>query len=528
LTFQGPHQGSISLFNKLGGQGLQPDIAPRLFDRDDLELLFSMNNMISGVLENAITFREVESLARDNEKIITNLSILYEISSAMMTTVRYDELIWIITRALTDRQGLSFDQVLILLLEEGAEGRPPTLASSVFWTYGQSDEEAVPDGGLAELLKNPSREEAVRMLQRGGEMSVRIPVFAESPRLLSRVVLEKKAMLGFRAFDAEQDARLKNFGLKAYAAVPMVAKNREVGVIAVDRSLSGEPLTLTDLRDLTMLANQAGLAIENARLYDDLAQANRTLSQVRGRLIDAEKAAAQGEMGTHLAHEVRNPLVSIGGFTQRLLKKMPENDPLRKYAEVIWEEVSRVNKVLNNILDYSRNVDGLIREFQLEAKVVEAIGTLRHELTRKRIDLDVKVDPNLPPVSGDDNQIMHIVLNIVYNAAQAMGPGGGRIHVRLFETHAADESYVACEITDTGPGIPPDILPNIFAPFYTSKLDGTGLGLSIVKKIVDRYHGRIQVTNHPDHIPDSGASFTFMFPVVVQSGSFKAFSVGHE
>jgi signal transduction histidine kinase len=506
---------------------MQPDIVPRLFDRDDLELLFSMNNMISGVLENAITFREVESLARTNEKIVTYLSILHEISSAMMTTVRYDELVWIITRALTEPRGLGFDQVFILLLEEGGEGRPSSLVGSAFWTYGQSDEEPVPEGGLAELLKNPSKEEATRMLQRGGELLVRIPVFPESPRLLSRVVLEKKAMLGFRAFDNEQDERLKNFGLKAYAAVPMVAKNREVGVIAVDRSLSGEPLTLSDLRDLTMLANQAGLAIENSRLYDDLEQANRTLSQVRGRLIDAEKAAAQGEMGAHLAHEVRNPLVSIGGFSQRLLKKMPEDDPLRKYAEVIWEEVSRVNKVLNNILDYSRNTEGLMREFKLEAKVAEAIGTLKHEMDRTGITLELTVDPDLPLVSADDSQVMHIILNIVYNASQAMSPKGGRIHIRLFETREADESYVACEITDTGPGIPPDILPDVFTPFYTSKSDGTGLGLSIVKKIVERYHGHIQVSNHPAHIPDSGASFTFMFPAV-QSEAFKMPSLGQE
>ena len=520
LNFQGPHQGSISLFNKLGGQGAQPDIVPRLFDSDDLELLFSMNNMISGVLENAITFREVESLARTNEKIITTLSILYEISSAMMTTVRYDELVWIITRALTDHQGLGYDQVLILLLQEGDETRLPALVSSAFWANGQSSEDKSPDGDLAELLKNPSREEAARMIKRGEDMLVRIPVFPESPRLLSRVVLEKKAMLGIRAFDSEQDERLKNFGLKSYAAVPMAAKNREVGVIAVDRSLSGEPLTLSDLRDLTMLANQAGLAVENARLYDDLEKANRTLSQVQGRLIDAEKAAAQGEMGTHLAHEVRNPLVSIGGFTRRLLKKMPEEDPLRKYALVIWEEVSRVNKVLNNILDYSRNSEGLMREFQLEDKVVEAIDTLKHEMERKKITLEFMADPNLPPVSADDSQVMHIILNIIYNASQAMEPRGGRIHVRLFVTRADDESYVACEITDTGPGIPQKILPNIFLPFHTSKTDGTGLGLSIVKKIVDRYHGRIQFSNHPAHIPDSGASFTFMFPAV-HSGAFK-------
>jgi len=520
LSFQGHHQGSISLFNKLGGRSAQAPLTPQLFDREDLELLFSMNNMISGVVENAITFQEVESLATTNEKMVSYLSILYDISSAMMTTVRYDELVWIITRALTDRKGLGFDQVLILLLEE-KEGRHPALVSSAFWAYDSEFEYYENDASLVDLLKNPSRPEAALMLERGGDMGVRIPVFPESPRILSRAMIEKKPLLGFRNFDVEGDLDLKDFGLKAYAAVPMIAKNRDVGVIAVDRSISGERLTLDSLRDLTMLANQAGLAIENVRLYDDLEKANQTLTEVRSRLIEAEKQAARGEMGTHLAHEVRNPLVSIGGFTQRLLKKMAADDPLRKYAEVIWEEVERVNKVLNNVLDFSRDEAGRISDFKMEELVAEALLSLRHELERKKVKVETTIEPHLPLVAADDRQVMHIILNIFYNATQAMAPQGGLVYLRLFETRVSDQSYVACEICDTGPGIPQDMLPNIFSPFFTSKSDGTGLGLSIVKKIVDRYHGLIDVENHPAHVPGGGASFTFMFPAVPEGGGLR-------
>jgi len=516
LSFQGPHQGSISLFNKLGGHNVQGPISPQLFERDDLEMLFSMNNIISGVVENAITFKEVESLAHTNEKIVTYLSTLYEISSAMMTTVRYDELVWIITRALTDRKGLGFDQVLIFLLEPKAE-QGPTLVSSAFWTYDSDVDYFDRDSSLVELLANPSKEEAARMLEKGAEMDISIPVFPESPRILSRVILEKRPLLGFRAFDSESDVDLKDFGLKAYAAVPLVAKNRDVGVIAVDRSLTGEPLTLDSLRDLTMLANQAGLAIENANLYDDLETANKTLSEVRVRLIDAEKVAAQGEMGTHLAHEVRNPLVSIGGFTQRLLKKMKDDDPLKKYAQVIWEEVERVNKVLNNVLDFSRDEKGLVHEFSMADLVDETLASLRHELGRKNTTVETEIEPDLPLVSADDRQIIHIILNLIYNATQAMAPKGGLIYLRLFKTIHQDQAYVACEITDTGPGIAEDVLHRLFSPFLTTKKDGTGLGLSIVKKIVDRYHGLIDAENHPAHIKNSGASFTFMFPAVQSS-----------
>ena len=520
LSFQGHHQGSISLFNKLGGRNAGELATPQLFEHDDLEMLFSMNNMISGVLENAITFREVESLARTNEKMVAYLSTLYDISSAMMTTVRYDELIWIIIRALTDRRGLAFDQVLIFLLQKDSE-RGPTLVSSAFGSHDREREYFETSGTLVETLKNPSQDEAALMLERGEAMNLSIAVFPENYRMLSRMLTKEELDPGFSGFDPESDAALKSFGLKDYAAVTMVAKNHDVGVIAVDRSITGAPITLDSLRDLTMLANQAGLAIENARLYDDLAQTNQTLIQVRGRLVEAERVAAQGEMGAHLAHEVRNPLVSIGGFTQRLLKKMDDADPLKKYAEVILEEVERVNRVLNNVLDFSRNETGRVRDFRLTELVEETLTSLRHEIKRRKVVIETSFQPALPLISGDDRQIMHIILNLIYNAAQAMAPDGGLVHLRLYLTKEDDHAYVACEVADTGPGIPEEVLRNIFNPFFTTKTEGTGLGLSIVKKIVDRYHGLINVTNNPAHIPGSGASFTFMFPAIDSAGGLR-------
>ncbi|MDR3155055.1 MAG: GAF domain-containing protein, partial [Deltaproteobacteria bacterium] len=517
LIFQSGLTGNISLFNKLGGLRGGGQDGPRLFEGEDVELLKAMNSMISGTVENALTFKKVETLANVNQKMVRYLSSLYEISGAMMTTVRYDELIWIIVRALTLQQGLDFDKVLIMLLRE-TDG-DPVLVSSAYWAPENKsrEEESLP---LAELLKKPSRHEAAQMMEAGKKMNLSIPVAPDSTRILARVAMEKKPLLGFRGLDTYDDMDLMDFGLRAYAAVPMLAKGREVGVIAVDRSISGEPLTADSLRDLNMLANQAGLAIENTQLYEDLRNANQSLSQVRIRLIEAEKLAAQGEMGTQLAHEIRNTLVSIGGFTQRLLKKMPEDDELRKYPLVILEEVERLNKVLNNVLDFSRDEKGLVREFNLGDVAREVMAALKHEMERNKVTVSADVEDSLPPVSGDDRQIMHVFLNLIYNASQAMTPqGGGRIWLKIFRHQEGETNYVACRITDTGPGIPEELLASVFNPFFTTKTQGTGLGLSIVQKIVSRYNGVITVTNHPPEYPGSGASFTFMFPVIIPAAA---------
>jgi signal transduction histidine kinase len=115
---------------------------------------------------------------------------------------------------------------------------------------------------------------------------------------------------------------------------------------------------------------------------------------------------------------------------------------------------------------------------------------------------------------------MHVYLNLIYNSSQAMSPnGGGKIYIKIFRHKENEALFVACSLTDTGPGIPKDLLPSVFNPFFTTKTQGTGLGLSIVQKIVTRYNGTISVTNHPPDIPNSGASFTFMFPVSTVSGA---------
>jgi signal transduction histidine kinase len=518
LMFQGRHRGSISLFNKLGGHRGGLPVTPQLFDREDLELLKAMNSMISGVVENALTFKDVESLARSNENMVRNLSNLYDVSSAMMTTVRYDELIWIINQALTVRQGLGFDKVLILLVRE--TDQEPVLESSSYWTPTNHSQQEL-DKPFYELLHQPSQEEAALMLEKGRAMNLSIPVRPDSNRILTRVIVEKKPLLGFRALDTSDDLDLMDFGLRAYAAVPMLAKGREVGVLAVDRSVSGEPLTRECLRDLTMLANQAGLAIENTQLYDELRHANQNLSQVRIRLIEAEKQAAQGEMGTHLAHEIRNPLVSIGGFTQRLLKKIPPDDPLYRYPEVILEEVERLNKVLNNVLNFARDEKGLIRQFQLEDLARECLSSLKHELKTSNVTVNCQFEEKLPAVSADERQIMHVFLNLIYNALQAMAPKGGVLYIRVSLLRENENRFVSCQLVDTGPGVAQEVFAKVFDPFFTTKAQGTGLGLSIVRKIVERYNGHISVTNHPLEFPDSGASFTFMFPAsATESGVF--------
>lgn len=505
LFFKSHFRGTLCVYNKMA---FQPGRLP-VFKREDLDLLATMGTMISSSLENALTFQAVGDLARNNELLVRNLSCLYEISGAMMTTVKMDELLSIITTALTVTQGLGFDRALVLVMNEEENGLTGAALKEV-----RPENHDANGRTLAELLRlaqsPPDLTDAARNFQK-----VSLPL-TEDGGILARTAREKisfnvRSGNGIHMVDEKLPS---GFGHYAFATVPLLAKGTVVGVLAVDRDFSRKEISDEDMRNLSMLANQAGLAIENSRLYEYIAQAKSALSQTRERLIEAEKLAALGEMAAGMAHEIRNPLVSIGGFTRRLLRSMQEDSPQRVYVQVIINEVTRLEKTLGEVLDFSRDTLGHVSEHNLNNVITEALYVLRREF--KQADIEVfKSFSDVPTVLIDEREIKHVLFNLFFNANQAMGHGG-RLTVKTYATKVDDRDFVACEVSDTGPGISPEVLPNIFNPFFTTKDIGTGLGLSIVHKIISRHHGEIDVCSQEGH----GATFILKLPVAAQAGLY--------
>ena len=462
--------------------------------------------MISSSLENALTFQAVDGLARHNKLLVRNLSCLYDISVAMMTTVKMDELLSIISKALTLKQGLGFDRAMILLVNEEED----TLLGAAI---KQTSLEKVNDGLLfADRLKPEIDREKDPPDDKF--LKLEIPL-QPGQNILADTALGKKGIIVSqkeKGIGPSLSLPL-GWGRHAFATVAMLAKGKVVGVIAVDRDLSLAEITTEDLQNLSMLANQAGLAIENSRLYEYIEQMNLSLSQTRERLLEAEKLAALGEMAAGMAHEIRNPLVSIGGFTRRLLKSMDQDSPHRVYIEVIINEVTRLEKTLSEVLDFSRDTLGHLEERNLNDVLNEALYILRRDLKEENIKI-VKDLNEIPIVLIDERQIKHVFFNLFFNAQQAM-LRGGLLLVKTYPTTISDRVYAACEVSDEGPGIAPEVLPNIFNPFFTTKDTGTGLGLSIVHKIISRHNGVIEVINGPD----KGATFTIKLPAAA-SGTY--------
>jgi signal transduction histidine kinase len=259
---------------------------------------------------------------------------------------------------------------------------------------------------------------------------------------------------------------------------------------------------------LTLLANQAALAIENSRLYINLQEVNNQLLQAQTRLIHSEKLASLGEVVASISHEIKNPLVSIGGFVRRLDRKFPEDSSEKKYMSIVLKEVKRLERILDETLSYSKDAASPSDFHDLNRLLEETLLTMDNEFRERHILVVKDFRPDLPSLFCEPRQIKQVFINLFFNAMQAMGEDG-RLTVKTSRERQGEKDFIQAAVTDTGGGIQADILDNIFNPFFTTKFEGTGLGLSIVHKIIVKHKGTIHVINDPG----VGATFLIQFPI---------------
>ena len=247
--------------------------------------------------------------------------------------------------------------------------------------------------------------------------------------------------------------------------------------------------------------------IEN--LNKDLNGYIEELRNVQGKLIQVEKLSALGRLTADVAHEIRNPLTSIGGFARRLNNKLPKGTREKGYADIVVSEVDRLERILRDVLTFSSETRNEMEYQEVNGIIRESLNTFAGLCNEQGIIIEEKLEPSLPAILIDKDQIKQAVNNLISNAIDVMS-GGGRLTVRSYMENMYEVGYVVVEVTDNGPGLPLEALDMIFEPFFTTKEIGvgTGLGLSICKKIMDEHNGLLFV----DSEPDEGTSFKMFFP----------------
>jgi len=237
---------------------------------------------------------------------------------------------------------------------------------------------------------------------------------------------------------------------------------------------------------LTSVTSTLAAIIERARTEGEKKDLQRQLAQ-------AEKLAALGRFTANIAHEIRNPLTSVGGFARRLEKTTPEGTKEKDYVNIIIAETSRLEKILKNILSFSRETSPKFAENDLN-EVIERVLLMNEDIFREKSIAIKRSLADLPRFSFDKDLLIEVLENIILNAVDSMS-GGGDLTVITEKEEGAGKSNVFIRVRDTGDGISAEQMEMIFEPFYTTKVaeKGTGLGLSITKKIMESFGGTVKI-----------------------------------
>jgi len=247
--------------------------------------------------------------------------------------------------------------------------------------------------------------------------------------------------------------------------------------------------------------NGRGETVQAIQYIKDVTDRVKLQKQLR----EVEQLTGIGQMAANVAHEIRNPLLAVGGFARRLHEDMDPDDPRREYTEIILEEVTRLEQILREQLTLERHLVPVLAPVDINQILRDVRKLLSHGILSSQIRLVGELADGLPMTMGDANQLKQAFLNIINNAIQSM-PDGGTITV---STQQRGQTIVV-RIEDTGPGIPGDVMSKLFVPFFTTRKAGSGLGLAVTKRIIDNHGGDIEVMSEVG----KGTIFDVSLPIV--------------
>ncbi|NWF75139.1 MAG: PAS domain S-box protein [Nitrospirae bacterium] len=566
---------------------------------------------ISGISRDISELKEVENeLIRRNQE----LSRLFFISSAMRGTLELEKLLRMVLTAVTMGDGLGFNRAILFLVDDkrnllkGAMGVGPTNPAEAgqIWESLSIEKKTLSDI-MHEIEVGPSRKDS-----NFDKLSSSIEIPLSEQTILTMAVKEKSS---FNVKNVNEEplsdaVLIQKLGTQAYATVPLISRDKVIGVLWVDNYFNNKPILEEDMRFLNAFSNHVAAAIENARLFEQVRLTEQELENIfesisdmvyfvnsdyviksinkavskklgksseeiigrkcyeifhgsnepwincphqktvetgkasvneiedeylggtfitssspifdmsgqfigtvnvvrdvtemkilREKLVKTQRMAALGEVAARVAHEIRNPLISLGGFARRLTKNLDGN--LKDYADIIAKEVLRLEGILNEILSFVKEVRISKETINSQKLMDDALSVIQSEIDEKHINI-VRNYEQSAEVFVDPNRFKEALLNILKNAVQAVSADSS-----IFVKTYTKNGLCVFEINDTGTGISEENMPFIFDPFFTTKESGTGLGLAITNRIVEEHGGTINVESNLG----KGSTFRVFIPL---------------
>lgn len=457
LIYHGKLTGVIEVVNKHNGD----------FSDEDMRLLEAVASVAAAAIENAYLFTATRARAEE-------LATLNKISLALTASLDPQK---VVEAALSHVRHL-FHAVIVTLLQR-------------------------------DLHTNELR--FVHVLHGTALSEVPLPF---SPQSIAEWALSQRRSLLVE--DAHMDVRFLSHALrlpaKAHAlmAVPLVTLEREIGIVLVMSEQVGA-YSMNDLRILQSVAAILTVALDNARLYEDLKVLLHEREMVQAQLIHAEKMTALGRLAASIAHEINNPLQAVLGCMRLAEEEIAQRfrkDKLERHLGVAVNEVKRVSCIVRRMYDFYRRAREEWQPTNVHAALESVLDISAKQLQHSGVKIERFWADDLPIITANPDHLKQVFLNLLLNAIDAM-PQGGTLCIRTELDCQPEADLVCIAFSDTGIGISSDSLSHIFEPFFTTKDYGTGLGLSISYGIIEAHKGKITVSTQAG----AGSTFTVMLPL---------------
>ncbi len=385
----------------------------------------------------------------------------------------------------------------------------------------------VGENGYAWLIDNNNRTILVDPRGRVGGQNFATAFLPQWPKLYELVESTNRGEPGVDWYDFEDPADPSRGVRKLVGYAPVRIEDRlwTLGVCTPTREVEALMASFLLQQErfsagviLIMLAGTAllcgGLLAWNRLLTERVTERTRDLEDARSRLtsafdelVTAKKLGAAGRLALGLVHEIRNPLSSIRMNLQMIRKKVSGDGPLQEHFAIAEEEIQRLNGLLDEVLDFARPRTLRLQRVAVPRLTAPVLTLLEERLRAGQVRMETEIDPSLPAVVCDAEQIRQVLLNLILNAVDAMSENGRENLLRL-SAHCRS-GFLDLSVEDTGPGIEEDQLEAVFDPFYTTKSRGGGLGLSVSQSIVVRHGGTLGVRSRVG----VGTTFSVQLPV---------------
>jgi signal transduction histidine kinase len=318
------------------------------------------------------------------------------------------------------------------------------------------------------------------------------------------------AMVNDVAADPDLADRAGN--VKSLICVPLVKAGTVLGTLTVSdkttfETLGEEGFGKEDLRFLTVLAGQAAVAIENAKLFESLLASREKIDELNTHLLRSERLAALGELSMQVAHEIRNPLAAIGGFARSVAKRMASDNPDRRFVDTIVKETERLERILTEHLSFVKLSPPKFAHEDLNQILAESVGLYEEKIKAAGAEVELDLAENLPKVLIDADKMKQVFINLLQNGLDYVSEGG-----RIWVSSVKLDRTVEIRFANDGPPIPPEALDRLFVPFETTKEKGSGLGLPIAYEIVHEHGGTIDAGRREE----AGTVFLITLPLVLE------------